>query len=301
VPQVIPSVVKLYRHAPAATELAANVGSSYFSEDLVGEALVVTADGWLLTYDANLNYGNLWAVAYDKKGYKVEKFVRDGFSHLIFLKIQAENLSSARLGESRSLSSGDYLFFPDDDDNLTSTAILTPDYYSEAKNDVVRSSEKLNRQVLLRDGFKKSFIGAPIFNIRGEAVAIFSDNGNYGIPVEVVNPILSSFLKNGKIIRPTLGVYYANISLLKNQPLCQKLKTSNGALVWRAGDTPFAAKSVAKSAGLRENDVIVKIESDTLNTRRDLAEVISEYEIGTKLNLGIMRDGQEIDLSVILQ
>jgi serine protease Do len=240
-------------------------------------------------------------VAYDKKGYKVEKFVRDGFSHLIFLKISAENLSSARLGESRGLSSGDYLFFSDDDDNLTATAILTPDYYSEAKNDVMRFSEKLNRQVLLKDGLKKNFIGAPIFNIRGEAVAIFSDNGNYGVPVEVVNPVLSSFLKSGKIIRPGLGVYYANISLLKNQPLWQRLKTSNGALVWRSGESPFAAKSVAKAAGLRENDVIVKIESDTLNTRRDLAEVISEYEIGTKLNLGIIRDGQEMSIPVILQ
>jgi len=301
-PQVAPMVVKLYRHIPIISESAGiNIKNSYFSDDLAGEALTITADGWLVTADPGTDFTGLRAVAYDRKSYKVEKYVRDNFSKLVFLKINAENLLPSRFGKSADLSGGDYLFLADDEDNLIPTSAANPYFYSETKNDLVRSSDRLNRFVVLKDNFRKNLMGAPIFNIRGEAVAIFADNNNLAIPLEVVNPILSSFLKNGAVVRPALGAYYVNLSLLRNQDVWQKLKTTNGAYLWRSGDYPFAAKSAGFSAGLREGDIIVKIESEALNARRDLAEIISEYEAGTKLNFGIIRDGKEMTVAVTLK
>jgi type II secretory pathway component PulC len=92
-----------------------------------------------------------------------------------------------------------------------------------------------------------------------------------------------------------------NLSLLRNQTVWQKLKTTNGAYIWRSGDYPFTAKSLGRAAGLREGDIIVKIESEGLNARRDLAEIISEYGVGTKLNLGVLRDGKEMTIEVNLK
>lgn len=299
-PQLIPSVVKLYRPAPSANT-GADIRNSYFSDDLAGAALVLTADGWLVTFNSGLDFTNLRALAYNREGYKIEKVVRDGFSHLVFLKIRAENLTPARLGDDRGLASGDYLFLPDDDDNLLATSLVTQYSYSENRGDLIRFSDVLNRRLALRDSFKKSLVGMPIFNISGEAVGIFSDNGNYGVPLEVIQPILSSFLKSGVITRPGLGVYYANLSLLKNQALWQNQKSPNGALIWRSGDSPFAPKSTGRTAGLLLGDIVIEVESDNLNARHDLAEMILEYEIGTTVNLTVIRNGQEIKVPVTLK
>lgn len=298
--QLVPSIVKLYRPAPS-NNLGADIRNSYFSDDLVGAALVLTADGWLLTFNSGSDFFALRALAYNREGYKIEKVVRDGFSHLVFLKIRAENLTPARFGDDRGLASGDYLFLPDDDDNLLATSLVTQYAYSENRGDLIRFSDVLNRRLTLRDSFKKNLVGMPIFNINGEAVGIFSDNGNYGVPLEVIKPILSSFLKSGVITRPGLGVYYANLSLLKNQALWQNQKSPNGALIWRSGETPFASKSAGRTAGLRLGDIIIKVESDNLNARHDLAEMISEYEIGTVVNLTVIRGGQEIKVPVTLK
>ena len=300
--QAIPMVAKLYRHAGALpVGASADPKNSYFSDDLVGEALVVTSDGWLLTEDSGGDFLGLWALTYDKKSYKIQKFVRDSFSKLVFLKIDAVNLSPARFGSSSNLSIGDYLFVPDGSDNLMLTLLSNNNYYLDSRADLIRFSGRLNRGVRLKDAYSKNLIGAPIFDIRGEAVGIFAGNDSLAVPIEVIKPILNSVLRGVKIFRQNLGVYYVNLALLENHNLWQKLKASSGALIWRDGESPFSAGSAARAAGLREGDIIVKIENEALGTRRDLAEIISEYGIGTTVNLGVLRNGREMTVEVVLK
>ncbi len=299
--QVAPMIVKLYRRAPNIGALAADPKNSFFADDFAGLALAITADGWLITADRGLDYKNMSALAYDHGVYKIQKIFKDNYSKLVFLKTGAANLVPARFGDSRDLSSGDYLFFPDEDANLVITGLVSNYFYSDARAALIRSSDKLNRLLALKDKFSDDLAGAPVFNIRGEAIGIFADNNNKAIPLESITPVISSFLKNNKVSRPALGVYYANLSLLKNSPLWQKLGVTNGAMIFRGGEVPFAAGSAARAAGLREGDIIVKIEREALNAKRDLAEVISEYEIGTTVNLGIIRNSAEMTIPVTLK
>lgn len=72
-----------------------------------------------------------------------------------------------------------------------------------------------------------------------------------------------------------------------------KLREERGALI-----EEVIPGSGASSAGLQKNDVVVKWDSEPIESAREMTRHIRETPVGRTVRLGVIRDGREIELNV---
>lgn len=149
--------------------------------------------------------------------------------------------------------------------------------------------------------------GGPLVNLNGQVVGINTaiagnaQNVGFSIPINDVKGLISQVLKNGKVVRPYLGVKYTPLTAdLAKQ---YKLSTSNGAFIVpsdNASDPSILSGSPADKAGLKENDVITKIAGSLIDQNHSLTSLLGAHQPGEKVVLTIIRVGKTQNITVTL-
>ncbi len=147
--------------------------------------------------------------------------------------------------------------------------------------------------------------GGPLLDSAGRLIgvntAIYSPSGSsagigFAIPVDEVNRVVPQLIKNGKLLRPGLGVDF-----LPDQT-ARSVGVDKGALIWKV-----ASNSPADRAGLRPTrlirslssrriqlgDVIVAVDDKPVEKANDFFDILESYKIGDSVTLTINRDGEE--------
>jgi S1-C subfamily serine protease len=148
--------------------------------------------------------------------------------------------------------------------------------------------------------------GGPLVNINGEvigintAVAGNAENIGFAIPINDIQGLVKSVLRDGKLLRPYLGVRY--ITLTDQYAYQLNLPTKRGAYITSSsGKTAIVQGSPAEKAGLREKDIIIKIDGGTIDEKNSLISVLGRHSVGDKAKLTIIRDGKEQTVDVTLE
>lgn len=149
--------------------------------------------------------------------------------------------------------------------------------------------------------------GGPLVNINGEvigvntAVASGAQNIGFAIPINDVKGMISSVVGSGKLEQPYLGVRY--ISLNTEIAYRYNLSVKNGAYIAPSDDgaASIVADSPAEKAGLREKDVIVKVNNINLNDKTNLTSALSRFKVGDQVNLSVIRSGKSINIKATLR
>lgn len=146
--------------------------------------------------------------------------------------------------------------------------------------------------------------GGPLLNIKGEVIgmntAIISGStgGNVGIgfaiPINMVKSILPQLKEKGSVTRGWLGVMIQKITPELKDSF--NLKTSEGALV---GDV--IPNGPADKAGIQRGDVIVKFGKHEVKAMEELPKIVAATDPGSTVNVKVVRDGKEKDLSVKIE
>lgn len=154
--------------------------------------------------------------------------------------------------------------------------------------------------------------GGPLLNLQGEVIginaAIRSDTATnsgvgFSIPVSAIARIVPVLIRDGKYNYPYLGVsVFDGIDLETQKAL--GLPQANGAYVTTVmPDGPAGEAGVIGSGGnnLSGGDLIVGIDDTQVNTFGDLISyLVFHAEVGQTVTLKLLRDGQEIQLPVVL-
>ncbi|KRN13107.1 peptidase S1 and S6 chymotrypsin Hap [Fructilactobacillus fructivorans] len=145
--------------------------------------------------------------------------------------------------------------------------------------------------------------GGPLLNIAGQVVGINSmklskdssgtsvEGMGFAIPSNEVVRIINQLIKDGKVIRPELGIKYvdlANISV-KQQKSILKLpgNVNEGVVVMDVnGGSP------ASKAGLKKNDVITKLAGKAITNQGKLRDILYDHNVGDKISVTYYRNGQ---------
>jgi serine protease Do len=151
--------------------------------------------------------------------------------------------------------------------------------------------------------------GGPLLNISGEvvgvnvAVAQGSENIGFALPADAVFQVVESVEKEGRIVRPYLGVRYVPIGPeLSRTGDLSDLPVDYGALILGGeGESAVVAGSPAASAGLKEGDIILEVDDQQINENKGLAQVIRLKKVGQSISLLILRGEKEIKLIAVLQ
>lgn len=147
--------------------------------------------------------------------------------------------------------------------------------------------------------------GGPLVNVNGQvigintAVAGGADNIGFAIPINDVKGLISSVLNTGELKQPYLGVRY--LSLTDDVAYELNLDTKRGAYL-APGDTPAVISgSPADKAGLKEKDIITKVNGITIDDKTSLTSALSRFQVDDRVTLTIIRDGKTIKIQATLE
>ncbi len=169
------------------------------------------------------------------------------------------------------------------------------------------SSETLQNLFQTDTAINRGNSGGPLVNTSGEvigintAVAGNAENIGFAIPVNDVQGLIKSVLRDGKLLRPYLGVRY--VSLTDDYAYQYNLSVKRGAYLApsNSGQGSVISNSPADKAGLKEKDIITKIDSIVIDENNSLTSILGRRSVGDKVKLTIIRDGKGQTLDATLE
>lgn len=149
--------------------------------------------------------------------------------------------------------------------------------------------------------------GGPLVNISGEVIALntavaggTAENIGFAIPINDISGLIKSVREKGKLLRPYLGVHYVTL----NDDFAYKfnLSVKRGAyLAPRASGSPILENSPASKAGLKEKDIITKVNDQSVDEKNSLSSLLSKFTVDEEVTLSVIRDGNEIQVKIRLE
>lgn len=231
-----------------------------------------------------------------------------------FLKVndkKGKTLQPAKLADSSKVQVGDKVVAIGNalgqfQNTVTSGIISGYGRSVQAGDSSGNSSETLQNLFQTDASINQGNSGGPLVNMNSEVIAINTavagnaENIGFAIPINDIQGLIKSVLKDGKLVRPYLGVRY--VSLTDDIAYQYNLNVKRGAyLAPGQGQATVLQGSPADKAGLKEKDVITKINDTNIDENNSLTSVLGRYSVGDTVNLTIVRDGKEQTVKVTLE
>lgn len=278
-----------------------------------GTGIIISSDGYVLTNKHVVsNSEKLTVVTSDGTTHDSVKVVgSDPLNDLAFLKIDGvKDLKPATLGDSGSVRIGQKVVaignsLGEYQNTVTSGIISATGRPVTAREG--NSTETLTDLVQTDAAINPGNSGGPLTNLSGQvigintAVAQDAQGIGFAIPINSAKGIITNLFKTGKIERPYIGVNY--ITVTPDVAKEYDLSVKKGAYVYSSDDSVAAviANSPASKAGIQSKDIITKVGDIEVGERGSVASLVSEYSIGEKVQLTVIRDGKTMTLDVTLE
>ena len=280
-----------------------------------GTGIIVSADGYILTnrhvvQDAR----TLEIINSEGERYSDVTLVgSDPLNDIAILKIKgAKDLPAAELGDSGTVRVGQRVIAIGNSlgqyQNTVTSGIISglgrP--VTAATDELGMNVESLTDLLQTDAAINPGNSGGPLINMAGQVIgintAIVSDAQSVGfaIPINAARGIIRGVLADGTIQKAYLGVQFVAITPDIRAEL--NLSERNGALVksGTSGQSAVISGGPADKAGIREGDIITKVDDRVIGEQGGLGSLIAEFLPGEKVTLTIIRDGKTQEVSVTL-
>lgn len=273
----------------------------------VGSGVIVSADGTVLTNAHVVDEATrITAITADNQRFEAKLVGIDKPSDLAVLKIEAQNLPFLSLGNSDAVRVGDIVL-----------AIGNPLGIGQSVTAGIISAK--GRRTGLAYGGADSFedflqtdapinrgnSGGALVNLEGQLIGINSQilsspgsgGGNIGIafsiPSNMAKNIMDQLIANGRVRRGLLGV---NIQAVTGDT-ARALELPDAAGVLVSNVRPGSA---AEKAGVQRGDIITAVNGEKIDDGNVLRNKIAGTLPGTEVKLSILRNGNTVELTVVL-
>jgi serine protease Do len=230
---------------------------------------------------------------------------------IAFLKVtdsKGKDLKPAKLGDSSKMQVGDKVIAIGNalgQFQNTVTSGIVSGYGRNVEAGDETGTETLENLFQTDASINEGNSGGPLVNIYGEvigvntAVAGEAENIGFAIPINDVKGLVTSVLRDGELKRPYLGVRY--VALNDDYAMQNNLSVKRGAYITSGGSgQAVVPDSPADKAGLKQGDVIVKVNDTEITERTSLVSALGQHSVGDKVWLTIVRDGKEQTVEVTL-
>lgn len=276
-----------------------------------GSGFIVRSDGLIVTnkHVVDVGQADFTVITNTGKSYPAQILAKDTLNDLAVLKINANNLPTLKLGDSSKLEIGQSVVAIGNALGQFSNTVSRGVVSGLSRSIVASagaSSEKLDQLIQTDAAINPGNSGGPLLNLAGEvmgintAVAQGAQNIGFAIPVNQIKRAIGQVSTLGRIVYPYLGVRYTMITPELKQ--AKNLASDQGA--WISGDDKnpaIVANSPAAKAGLQAGDIILELNGKTLNLDNDLAKAIQELPVGQRVNIKVLRSGQTLTLTLVLE
>jgi serine protease Do len=254
-----------------------------------GSGVIISADGSLLTNNHVVDGAKEVTVTLaDQQVYQARVIGRDAKTDLAVLKIDPkQSLPVAPMGSSADLKVGEWVLAIGNPFGLSNS--VTAGIVS-AKGRVIGAGpydDFIQTDAPINPGNS----GGPLFNMKGEMVGINTaivaagQGIGFAIPVDMAKPLIPQLVTTGEVTRGYLGVSIQ--SMTPDLAKALKLEERQGALVSEVVQGGPAAK-----AGIRQGDVIVGFNGESIKGSHDLPAVVAKTPVGDEATVTLRRDGK---------
>lgn len=267
----------------------------------MGSGFIISNDGYVLTNHHVVDGAESVKVKLsDRREFTAKVVGSDAQYDVALLKIDGKNLPTVRVGDSNTLKPGQWVVAigsPFGLDHSVTAGIVSATGRSNPYTEQ-RYVPFIQTDVAINQGNS----GGPLLNTRGEVVGInsqiFSASGGYmgisfAIPIDLAMNAVEQIKKTGKVSRGQLGVMVGEVTADIARGF--KLPDSRGALV-----NQMVPDSSAAKAGIEVGDVIRSVNGTEINTSSELPPLIGAMPPGSKVRMGILRDGKPREITVTL-
>jgi serine protease Do len=271
-----------------------------------GSGFIISQDGYILTNNHVVQDCDRVSVRlFDQRIIQRATIVgRDRLTDVAVLKVEEEDLPFIGLGDSDSVSVGEWVVAVGNPLGDAFSFTVTAGIVSGRgrRLDGLRDQNDPAFGLTIHDfiqtdaAINRGNSGGPLVNIRGEVIginsAIASETGYYSgygfaIPINLARNVADQLIASGRVTRAQLGVSIDEV----NQEVADYvgLDEIRGVLLLRFNgeNTP------AEQAGLRPNDVIVELDGQEVQYVAQLQQIVGFKRPGDFVEVTVLRKGGE--------
>lgn len=311
--KVLPAVVSVQVEGTAVQgQKVPDELKKYFGEEMpdqqaqpfegLGSGVIIdAAKGYVLTNNHVINQAQKINVQLnDGREFEAKLIGGDDQSDIALLQLQnPTNLTQIAIADSDKLRVGDFVIAVGNPFGLGQTAT------SGIVSALGRSGlnlEGLENFIQTDASINRGNSGGALLNLNGELIgintAILAPSGGsvgigFAIPSNMAQTLSQQLIQFGEIKRGLLGIKGTEMSA--DIAKAFNLNVQRGAFV-----SEVLANSGSAKAGIKSGDVIVSLNDKPLNSFAELRSRIATTEPGTKVKVGLLRDGKPLDVEVTL-
>ena len=237
----------------------------------------------------------------DGRSFDAEVVGRDPLTDvaLVRLKGKFDALPSVKLGDSNSMKVGDWVVAIGNPFGLAQSVSAGIISALDRQIGASRYDQFLQTDAAINPGNS----GGPLFNLRGEVIGmntaiINGQNGagtgiGFAVPSSLIKAVVPQLEKNGAVTRGWLGVGIQDVSPALSKAL--SLPARDGALI-----TAVNEGSPAQKGGLKEEDVVLAIDGERVNSSTTLTRIIALKRPDATVALSVVRAGKPSEVKVKL-
>ncbi|MBA3897728.1 MAG: Do family serine endopeptidase [Sphingomonadaceae bacterium] len=272
----------------------------------LGSGFIVSADGYIVTNNHVISggqpgtppVGQITVTLSDRKEYPARLIGRDAASDLAVLKIDARDLPFVRFGDSSHSRVGDWVVAIGQPYGLGGT--VTAGIISAIHRNI--GAGAFDRYIQTDAAINQGNSGGPMFDLNGNVIGInsmiFSPTGGnvgigFAIPAELAKPIVDTLKGGARVKRGYLGVQIQSLDDGIADSL--GLPKDRGELVARVEPGQGAAR-----AGVRQGDVIVRVNNRDVTPDESLSFLVANLPIGSHVPIELIRDGKRQTVTATL-
>lgn len=267
-----------------------------------GSGFIFRPDGYIVTNDHVVGgFDTVTVILYDGREFP-GKVVRAEDSDIAVVKIDANSLPTLQFADSDQVRAGQFAIAVGAPYGLENTVTVGHVSATQRENQIPDPNTgkvRLYADLIQTDtSINVGNSGGPLMNIDGHVIginsAIFSPTGTsagigFAISSNHARLLAETLIEKGKIARGYLGILPQNLKISQ----AKALGVEKGALV---ADLPNDGP--AAMAGIKKGDVVVKINSQNIDSQVDLRNAMIKYGPGTKVEIEVIRDRQSKKFNV---
>ena len=300
--------------ANSVVEITTSVeGKSYFYGNYTatgnGSGVIISKDGYIVTNNHVINGASKVEVTLkDGNSYEATVIGSDSRTDVAILKINADNLKAANLGDSSKLRVGELaVVIGNPLGKLGGT--VTDGIISALEREITLDGTTMNL-IQTNAAVNPGNSGGGLFNDKGELVGIVVAKSSgldveglgFAIPINDVKNVINDIIDLGYVSnRPFLGVAFA--SNTSNDESGYGFIFGYGMqsqMRYGAKVSQVVEGSGAERAGIKVGDHIISIDDEAVSSGTDVTQIVGKHKVGDKIKIGIIRDNKTMTLTAEL-
>ena len=273
-------------------------------ESGAGSGVIISSDGYILTCAHVVDGASTITVTIGDKDYTATLVGEDTTSDIAVIKIDADGLTPATVGNSDSLKVGQSVMAVGNPLGELGGTVTGGMISALNRSVTIQGSSSVNTMSLIQMDASVSpgNSGGGLFNMNGELVGIVNAKSSssdaeglgFAIPINDAIKVAQELLENGYVTgRPYLGITY--LAVTDAQTASQLGVNAYGVYV-----VEVVKGGPAEKAGLQAGDRIVSVDGTEIASTDDLGTLMQKHAAGDTLSITIARDGQMQTVNVTL-